>query len=106
MVQVLILILLALYLTGNISVNIPGLGYLKMVLFSINGHAITLLNLLIFIVVVSAAESLKSPFREIAAILVILWVLSVFGIISIVWSANFIVVGIIALLLFSLIVHD
>lgn len=106
MIQVLVLILLALYLTGNISINMPGLGYLKMVLFSINGRAITLLNLLIFIVVVSAVESLKSPFREIAAILVVLWVLSVFGIITIVWSANFIVIGIIALLLLSLIAHD
>ncbi|MDE2588591.1 MAG: hypothetical protein KGL95_02850 [Patescibacteria group bacterium] len=52
-------------------------------LFILNGVAISLWNILTFLVIIALIGMLPRPFREIAAILFTLWVLSVLGIFSI-----------------------
>jgi hypothetical protein len=54
-------------------------------------------------IVVGAIDALPSPFREIAIGLLILWILSILGIIAIVWSGNFIIGAIIVLLFLAII---
>lgn len=53
-----------------------------MPLFVINGQTITLWNILILMVVGWLLGLLPSPFREIAGVILVLWVLSVLGILS------------------------
>lgn len=98
MLEIIVLILLALTVFGYIQVSVPGLAFLKSVLLVINGRAITLLNIIVFSMVLWALGVLPSPFREIAIGLLLLWLLSIFGIIAIVWSGHFILIAIIVLL--------
>lgn len=65
------------------------------VLFSINNHAITLLNVLIVLAVGWAISILPSPFREIASVLLLFWVLSVVGILAIAGLSNILLIVII-----------
>lgn len=81
MIFAIIAILFVLWLLGFISV-----GFLNIPLFSFGGETVTVLDLLIFLVVLWAIGILPSPFRQIGIVLALLWVLSVFGIIAI---ANF-----------------
>lgn len=73
---------------GNISVP-------NTVLFSINNHPITLWNVLILLAVGWALSILPSPFREIASVLLLLWVLSVIGILAIAGLSNILIIAII-----------
>jgi len=94
MLEILILVLVILFLTGNIHVN--GFTFPNMVLFALNGRPITLINLLIFLVILWAIGILPSPFREIAGILFVLWLLSLLGFIAIAGLSNLLVIAIIA----------
>ncbi len=81
MITALALILIVLWFFGYVhisSLNIPDI-----ILFSINGHQITLWNLLILFVVAWAIGILPTPLREIAGVLLVLWILSVLGILAI-----------------------
>lgn len=72
-------------------------------LFVLNGHAITLTNLIVFALIAWMIGILPSPFREIAMVLLILWVLSLLGIIVIGGLSNILVaVIIIGLILYLL----
>jgi hypothetical protein len=66
-----------------------------MVLFRLFGHAITLWELLMFVVILWAMESLPSPLRQIAFVLVLLWALSILGIVAISGLSNLIIGAII-----------
>lgn len=100
MVEILVVVLIALWITGNLS--IPGLVIPNWVLFSINGHKITLINLLLFLVMTWVTSLLPSPFREIAAVVLVLWVLSILGILAISGLANLLVVILIIWLVASI----
>jgi len=76
----LILVLAVLWFFGY--VHITGLNVPDFPLFMINGQSVTLWNLLILAVVISLIGILPGPLRIIAGLLLILWVLSVIGIIS------------------------
>jgi hypothetical protein len=89
----LLIILIILWLLGYVnigSVNLPNL-----VLFNINGQPITLWNLLILFVIISIIGILPSPFREIAGVFLILWILSLLGIIAIAGLSNLLVIALI-----------
>ena len=81
MLGVLFLILIGLWFLGYIRID--GLVLPDIILFTINGIAITLWNLLTLIVVSWAIGIMPSPIREIVGVLLILWILAVLGILAI-----------------------
>lgn len=101
MLEIILVVLVILLLTGNIRVS--GFDLPHIVLFNINGQAITLVNILIFFLILWALGILPSPFREIAALLFILWILSIFGIIAFAGLSNLIIIAIIVGIVFSII---
>lgn len=86
MAEILLVVLVILWVMGLL--NIPGLSVPNVTLFSFNRHPITMVNLIIFLMVVWIISLLHSPAREIASILLVLWVLSIFGILAIPGLAN------------------
>lgn len=102
MLATLVIILIILWLLGYLhvgSVYIPDIT-----LFTINNQIVTLWDLLILLVVAWAVGILPTPFREIAGVLLILWVLSVLGILAIsgIALSNILVIAIIVGLIVSL----
>lgn len=73
-----------------------GLFFLHRGLFSLNGHGVSLWELLVFALVVWLLNILPSPFRKIVALFLLLWLLSVFGFIVIVGLPNLLVLLLIA----------
>ncbi len=88
-----LIILIILWLLGFL--RIPGLPILHREIVNLFGHSITLWEILIFIVIMWAMESLPTPLRQIAYVLVLLWVLSLFNIIAITGLSNLIVLALI-----------
>ncbi len=77
----LIIILAILWFLGYI--HIDGINLPDTSLFQINGQTVTIIDLLILALVATAISILPSPFREISGVLLILWILSVLGILAI-----------------------
>lgn len=100
MLEALLVILIILWFLGYITV--PGLIIPDIVLFSINGHPITLWGILVLIILSWIIGALPSPFREIATILGVLWILSVIGILAIGGFSQLFVIAIIFGLIFYL----
>lgn len=101
MLEIILVVLIILFLTGNIQIT--GLNIPNIVLFSFNGQAITLINLLIFFIILWAMGILPSPIREIAAVLFMLWLLSIFGFLAIAGLSNLLVIAIIIGIVFSIV---
>lgn len=75
-------------------------GYLQVPLFAIqafflNGRPITLNDILVFLVIVWLIGILPYPFRQIASILLLLWVLASVGVIAIAGFSTIVLVAII-----------
>ena len=100
MAGLLIIVLVLLYFFGYI--HIPGVTIPNPFLFTFNGHAITLATLLIFLAILWAIGVLPSPLRQIAMVMVILWLLSVVGIIAIAGLSHVFVAAILLGLIISL----
>lgn len=100
MLSVILLILIILWFFGY--VHIQGLSLPDIPLFALNGHSISLWELLIFLVVLWAIEALPDPLRVIAGVLLIIWLLSTLGIIAIVGLSHVIVVVLIIGLILTL----
>jgi len=100
MVGILIIVLLILYFFGYFQ--IPGLVIPNPLLFSFNGHDITLLTILVFFAILWAIGVLPSPLRQIAMVLFILWILSTLGFIALAGLSNILVVAILVGLVISL----
>ncbi len=81
MLAALIVLLVILWFFGYI--NVSGINFPDIRLFTVNGVDITLWNTLVLFLVIGAIGILPSPFRQIAGVLLVLWVLAVFGILSI-----------------------
>lgn len=81
MLAALIVLLAILWVFGYL--NISGLTFPDIKFFTVNGVDVTLWNLLVLLLVVGAISILPTPFRQIAGVLLILWVLAVLGIFSI-----------------------
>jgi hypothetical protein len=99
MVGAILLILTVLWFFGYI--HIQGLSIPNYPLFALNGHSISLWDLLIFLVILWAIEALPGPLRAIAGILLVIWVLSTLGIIAIVGLSHLIVVVLIICLVLA-----
>lgn len=83
--------------------RLPGITFHTLPLFRVFGHSVSLWELLMFIVIAWAMESLPTPLREICFVLVILWLLSIFGIIGIAGLSNILVLAIIIGLVVSMV---
>ena len=99
MASFLIIILVFLWLTGIIS--IPSFSILHLALFHVNGKPVTIWDILILAVILWVVGILPLPFRGLGTILLILWLLSILGIIAIAGFSNLIII----LLLIGLIIH-
>lgn len=93
MITLLLVILIILWFLGYI--HIDGLTIPDFNLFTINGHDITFINLLTFLVISALVGVLPSPLRQIAGVLLILWVLSVLGILAFAGLSSLLVIAII-----------
>ncbi|HEX6977183.1 MAG TPA: hypothetical protein VF185_02390 [Patescibacteria group bacterium] len=90
MLLALIIVLFLLWLLGYGPFTALRLG-----LFAINGRTITLWDLFIFGVIVWIITALPSPLKEIASVVLILWLLSLFGILALAGLSNLLVIAII-----------
>lgn len=100
MLVAIILILAVLWILGYL--NLQALHIPTTTLFVINGQPITLWDLLILLVIAWAVGVLPSPFRLIASVLLLLWVLSVLNIIAVPGLASILVITIVVGLIVSL----
>lgn len=97
MIEALVLLILILWFFGIIQIP-----YINTTLFVFFGHPITLHDLLLFFLFCWVVSILPRPFREIAGVLGILWVLSIVGILAISGLANILVLAIIIGVLLSI----
>ncbi len=96
MLSLILLLLIFFWLLGHLSFPLTGIG-----LFRILGRIITLNDILVFIVILWLIEILPNPFRKIATVFFILWLLSAMGIIAIAGFSNLILIAfIIALIVY------
>lgn len=98
MLIALLVVLIILWILGYLpagGVTIPDITF-----FVINGHPVTLLNLIALIVISWIVGLLPSPFRLIASMLLVLWVLSVVGILAFAGLSQWLVLTIIVGLVF------
>lgn len=98
MLVTILIILIVLWFLGYAPIT--GLNIPDIILFSVNNHPITLWNILILIVIGWTISILPRPFREIASVLLVLWVISVVGILAISGLPSIIVLAIIIGLVF------
>lgn len=92
----LLTILLILFLLWFIGiVRFPGLSISPLVIMYFNGKAITIIEVLIFFVIIWALSILPPPIKQIAGVIFLLWILSVLGIITIVGLPSVLVIAII-----------
>jgi hypothetical protein len=76
------------------------LGYgpletLRYPLVQVLGRTITIWDILIFLAIIWLIDLLPRPLREIAAVLLVIWLLSLFGIIAIAGLSNILIIAII-----------
>ncbi len=95
----LLVVLVALWLLGLIQ--IPGVDSLNVQLFELFGKSISLLDLPIFFALVWVLGILPSPFKQIAGVVLLLWLLSFFGLIAIAGLSNILVL----VLIIGLVLH-
>src|SRR5690242_8155486 len=100
MIATILLILIVLWFFGYIHVQ--GLALPDFYLFSINGIPITFWTLILFFVMLSAIGVLPSPLRQIAGVLIVLWILSTVGVLAIAGLPNILVLALILGLAVSL----
>jgi uncharacterized sodium:solute symporter family permease YidK len=95
-----LVLLVVLWLFGYI--HIPNLTIPDMTLFAVNGHTVTLVEALIFCIILLAVGILPTPLRQIGYAIVVLWVLSTLGVIAIAGLASILVLAIIVGLIAAL----
>lgn len=100
MLIAIIVILIILWLVGYAPLS--GITIPNYALFNVNGHIITLWEILILLVISWAIGILPEPLQKIAGVLLLLWILSVLGIFAIAGLANIIVLVIIIGLILSI----
>jgi hypothetical protein len=100
MLLTLLVLLVVLWFFGYIHISnftLPDIA-----LFSVNGHVVTLVEALIFFVILSAVGVLPTPLRQIGFAVVILWLLSTLGVVAIAGLASMLVLAIIVGLIAAL----
>lgn len=94
MLAAIVVILIVLWLLGYAPIS--GIYIPNVVLFSLNSHPVTLWEILILAAVGWAIGLLPRPFQAVASVLLLLWVLSVLGILAIAGLSDVIILLIIA----------
>jgi hypothetical protein len=102
MVGAIIIILIILWALGYTPLS--GTYVPNPELLVLNGHPVTLFNILILLIIGWAIGILPPPFQAIASVLLILWVLSVLGILAIAGLPNIIILAVIVALVISIFV--
>lgn len=100
MIEAVVAILIILWVLGYI--HIAAFPVPDIVLFTINGHGITVWDILILFAISWAVGVLPYPFKQIAAVLLFFWILSTLGIIAFAGFSSIIVIAVIVGLLFFL----
>lgn len=98
MLAIIIILLIALWYLGYIQ--IPAFPFLNKILFVINGHAVSIWEVLILLVLSWAIGILPSPIKQIAGVLLILWILATLGIIAVAGFSSIVVIAVIVGLIF------
>ena len=100
MIAFILVLLIALWFLGVI--HLPFLPISDIALFTLFGRVISLYDILIFVVILWIVGLLPGIFRTIASILLVLWLLSFFGVIAITGFSNVIVLVVIFSLVYYL----
>ena len=100
MILAVLVILIILWFLGYIRLD--GLNIPDITLLTINGQEITLINLLIFAVIIWAIGILPSPLRQIGFVILVIWLLSLFGILAFAGLQSILVLAVIAGLILAL----
>ena len=90
MIVAILVILFLLWLAGYAPFAV-----LHTILLRFNGFAITLWDILIFLVFIWLVGILPSPLRQIAVVFILIWILASLGIIAIAGLSNILVIAII-----------
>src|SRR5260221_5494305 len=90
MLNLILLFLIILWFLGYLQVPLFAIS-----VFSISGHSITLNDILVFLVILWLIGILPYPFRQIASVLLLLWVLSSLGVIAIAGFSTIVLIAII-----------
>lgn len=93
MLGIVLIFLILLFILGYI--DIPNFALQDINLFNLFGQIITLYDLLVFLFILWVIELLPWPFRGIAMALLVLWLLSFFGIIVVAGFSNIVILAII-----------
>jgi len=88
-----LIVLIVLWVLGYAPVS--GINIPDIVLFTLNNHPITLWNILILAAIGWVIGILPSPFREVASVILVLWVLSTIGILGISGLPSILVIAVI-----------
>jgi|SRR6185369_2422785 len=100
MILTIIIILSILWILGYAPLS--GISVPNIILFSINGHPITLWEILILAVISWAIGILPRPFQIVASVLLVFWILSVLGILAIGGLPGIVVLIVIVTLIVSI----
>lgn len=100
MIIALILLLAVLWILGYLPVGFTTLP--EMALFSVNGEVISLWDIIIFALILWAIGILSTPLRQIAGVVLVLWVLSEVNVIAFPGLASILVIAVIVGLVASL----
>jgi hypothetical protein len=98
MLALIIILLIAFWYLGY--VQIPAFPLLNHTAIVIGNHSVTIWEILILLVVSWAVGVLPSPIRQIAAVLLILWILATLGFIAVAGFSSIVVIAIIVGLIF------
>ncbi|MCL4397899.1 hypothetical protein M1403_02640 [Patescibacteria group bacterium] len=100
MLAFLLILLLALWILGYVT--IPGLAVPAFPLFYIGAHPVTIWDLLVFAVIIWAASVLPSPIRQIVWVIVVLWLLSILGVLVFAGLPSLLIIAVILGLLIAI----
>ena len=93
MLSLILILLVILFILGYLQ--IPAFPLTNITLFVFFGRAISLYDLLLFSLIVWIIQALPWPFRGLASIILVLWLLSFFGIIAVPGFSNILVLALI-----------
>ncbi len=100
MIGAILIALIVLWFLGYI--HLPFIPISDFVLFNLFGRPISLYDILIFAIILWLIDLLPNPFRTIAGALLVIWLLSFFGIIAIAGFSNVVVLVVIFGLIYYL----
>ncbi len=90
MIEFVLAVIFVLWLLGFIQID-----FLSNIIMSLNGRDISIKDVLLFLLILWLIGLLDRPFREIIAVLFVLWILSTLGIIALAGISNLLVLAVV-----------